>query len=654
MGGYDFRQMIGRPAWYGSHGAGGWAGAGEANPRIVLHELSHSWWGAFPVEGRPDLTWERVDGAISSALSQFHADVERFLRQPPDSFEPLRDRFRNLTNLSRGEYSDLKHFSEAEIVNMTGGNLSLIPPILRKYFSPFLASEGVAADQVVDWPSAIGWFRALPEEDGRIAKEVFGLQHFPQHLYQDVPALAEAALDAHIVSAYQTEERQRLMDFAEQFGLVKGSSSAVYDAADVNRGFSFWRGYLSDKKQLHKLYPDVLGNHRSAAARKLGAAFDFYIGLDDAAPESQAAAVVERLDELVIREFAALLKPRAIVELFSVGAGSDVIDKAISERAEKLAEIARRVDEIAAAARAGEAEGAARLEDYLDSLSDDTLRSDLNITVDLIREMDRDVASRIFPLLSDAALRRLLAVKPDQARAPEIGEARLLAAVGVTVDASAKSITSGARLLTENSSGNFTIDRSYDEAVFDVIETLAASDPAAAIAALGESGMRLRPWIHRRTQGALEMIRREMNLAAGLLAAASGPRETPEGLLHDLIDHDPEIAAALLVEMENQGVENIAQRTLMTLAFDAYWTDWGGVVGVDPALDGRFLVELTRLRGADWVENRFRQGVRQVRIDIEANESDPQFIAQLRRTLTEALGSSHPSMASDLLSLTNN
>ena len=150
------------------------------------------------------------------------------------------------------------------------------------------------------------------------------------------------------------------------------------------------------------------------------------------------------------------------------------------------------------------------------------------------------------------------------------------------------------------------------------------------------------------------MMRREPGLAAGLLAAASGPRETPAGLLHELIDHDPEVAAALLVEMENQGVENIVQRTLMTLAFDAYWSDWGGVVGVDPALDARFLVELTRLRGADWVESRFRQGVQQVRIDIEASETDPQFIAQLRRTLTEALGSSHPSMASDLLSLIDN
>ena len=317
MDGYDFRQMVGRPAWYGSHGAAGWAGAGEANPRIVLHELGHSWWGAFPVEGRPDLTWERVDGEISAALSQFHADVERFLRQPPDSFEPLRDRFRNMPNLSRGDYPDLKHFSEADMVNMTGGILPLIPPILRKYFSPFLAPEGVASSQVVDWPSAIGWYRALPEEDSRIAKEVFGLQHFPLDLYEDVPELSEAALDPHVVSAFQAEERQRLLDFADQFDLIKASSSAVYDAANVNRGFSFWRGYLADKKRLHMSYPDVLGNHPSAAARELGVAFDFYLGLEDATPEAQVGAVAERLHEPTIREFAVLLKPRAIVALFS-------------------------------------------------------------------------------------------------------------------------------------------------------------------------------------------------------------------------------------------------------------------------------------------------------------------------------------------------
>ncbi len=654
MDGYDFRQMFGRPAWYGSHGAAGWAGAGEADPRIVLHELGHSWWGAFPVEGRPDLTWDRVDGQIPRALSQFHADVEWFLRQPPDSFEPLRDRFRNMPNLSHGDYPDLQHFSEADLVNVTGGNLALIPPVLRKYFSPFLAAEGVASDLAVDWPSAIGWFRGLPEEERRIAREVFGLQHLPHDLYEDVPELSGAELDPHVVSAFQAEERQRLLDFAEQFGLIKQSSSAVYDAANVNRGFSFWRGYLADKKRLHGLYPEVLGDHPSAAARELGKAFDFYLGLDGETAESQVRAAAARLHEPTIREFAVLLKPRAIVQLFADRPGTDVIDRAISERARELAEIARSVDEIVQAARRSDEEGAATLEAYLDSYSDDELRSGLNIAVALIRDTDRDIANRIFPLLSDAALLRILEVKPDQARAAEIGPQRLLEAVGVTSGASVASIASGARRLQENSSGNYAIDRPYNDAVYDVIESLGASDPAAAIAALGVSDMRLRPWIHRRSDEALQMMRLEPGLAAGLLAAVPGPRETPDGLLHETIDHNPEVAAALLVAMEDQGVEDIAARTLMTLAFDAYWTEWGGVVGVDPELDARFLVELARLRGNDWLEDRFRNGVQRVRLEIEAGETDPQFIGQLRRTLTAALGPSHPSMMSRLLAIARN
>ena len=654
MDGYDFRQMYGRPAWYGSHGAAGWAGAGEANPRIVLHELGHSWWGAFPVEGRPDLTWDRKDGEISLALAQFHADVERFLRQPPDSFEPLRDRFRNMPNLSHGDYPDLQHFSEADLVNVTGGNLQLIPPILRKYFSPFLAPEGVASSQIADWPSAIGWFRALPEDHKRIANEVFGLQHLPHDLYGDVPERSGAILDPRVVIAFQEEERQRLRDFAQQFDLIKQSSAAVYDAANVNRGFSFWRGYLTDKKQLHGLYPEVLGGHPSASARELGAAFDFYLGLDDESPAVQVEAVAARLHEPTIRELAVLLKPRAIVELFSDFTGSDVIDRAISERAKELAEIARDIEVIVAAARKSPVEGATTLEEYLSSFSDDELRSGLNLAILLIRDTDREVAKSIIPLLSDAAFLRILSVKPDQARAPEVEPQRLLAAVGVMRGATAESITSGALLLQQNSSGNFAIDRRYNDAVYDVIESLGASDPSAAIAALGVSEMRLRPWIHRRSDDALDMMRQEPGLTAGLLAAVPGPRETPETLLHELIGHNPEVAAALLIEMEDQGVEDIAQRTLMTLAFDAYWTDWGGVVGVDPALDARFLVELTRLRGSDWFEERFRQGVEGVRSDVEAGEADPQFLEQLRRTIAAALGPSHSPMASRLLSLIDN
>ena len=650
MESYDFRQMLGQPAWYGSYGAGGWAGAGEANPRIVMHELSHSSWSAFPVEGRPDLSQD-VPDKLHPILAQLHADIDRFLRQPPDSFEPLRDRFRNMPNLARGSYPDLHHFGEAELINMTGGNLWLLPPILRKYFSAYLANEGVATDQVPDWASAIGWFRSLAADDRRIAEEVFGLQHIPAELYEGLPAPGAATLDRHIVKIFELEEKQRLLDLAEQFDLVKASQFSLVDAAGVDRGFSFWRSYLGDKKRLHQRHPEVLGDHSQAHARQLGDALDFYLSIEGSGPESQAEAVRARSGEPIIHEFAVLLKPRAIGELYSGGVGTEGLEKIISTRAAKLAEMARRVSEIISAGQKSPSSGVALLEIWLAELSDDDIRADLSLGMELLRETDPNVTQNIFPLLSDNTLRRLLTVKPDIARAHEISPERLLAAIGIVPSASAEQIASGAKLLADNTSGNFAIDRPYNRAVYDAIEVLGETEPAKAIAALRQSGMRLLPWIQRGSRGAVAMMRSQPGLTADLFASVPGPRETPEALLHALIGYEPELAAALLMEMEQAGVDNIGQHTLMTIAFDSYWTGLGGGPGVDPANDARFLVELGRLRSAEWLKQTLSLGVRQVRAEIAAGETDPQFIDQLTRTLSQALVPSHNTLADQLLPL---
>ena len=154
--GYDLRQMVGQPGWFGSFGNLSWAGVGQAIPHVVLHELSHSYFGAFPVSGRPDLTWE-PSPEESTALRQYRADLVTFMYQPPDRYEPLRERFRNLPNVSKGAYPDLYHFGEADLLHTTGGNLALIPPILRKYFDRFLT-----AGRFQGWPEAMAWYLGLP------------------------------------------------------------------------------------------------------------------------------------------------------------------------------------------------------------------------------------------------------------------------------------------------------------------------------------------------------------------------------------------------------------------------------------------------------------------------------------------------------------
>ena len=58
LAGLDVRQMRGQPGYFGSRGFRSWTGVGEAKPAQVIHELGHAYWGAFPITGFPELTWD--------------------------------------------------------------------------------------------------------------------------------------------------------------------------------------------------------------------------------------------------------------------------------------------------------------------------------------------------------------------------------------------------------------------------------------------------------------------------------------------------------------------------------------------------------------------------------------------------------------------
>ena len=80
----DLRHLPDEPGFFGSYGFFGWAGVGEAKPIGVMHELGHSYWGGFPVIGRPHLSWERPEeGEIAPALASYHRDILAFMAQPP-------------------------------------------------------------------------------------------------------------------------------------------------------------------------------------------------------------------------------------------------------------------------------------------------------------------------------------------------------------------------------------------------------------------------------------------------------------------------------------------------------------------------------------------------------------------------------------------
>ncbi|MED5207559.1 MAG: hypothetical protein VX895_00350, partial [Chloroflexota bacterium] len=215
----DLRQMKGEPGYFGSYGFSKWAGVGEASPIGVIHELGHSYWGGFPVTGQPNLSWKRtLNNGLSTAMQAYHRDILTFMAQPPDDFELLRQRLRNLPNLSSDNPEPLFHHLEADIPYTTGGSLNLVPPILRKYWDNFLP-----AGRFIDWYEAAGWFQSLSSENVTATGKWLGFEHLDLRQY---PSLEQAEPTEPILAVAKNvldiEERQRLRDLTYQFDLLIG------------------------------------------------------------------------------------------------------------------------------------------------------------------------------------------------------------------------------------------------------------------------------------------------------------------------------------------------------------------------------------------------------------------------------------------------
>ena len=228
----DVRQMRGEPGFFGSYGYKSWTGIGEAKPATIMHELGHAYWGAFPITGVPDLSWDTQQGEeLSPAMRRYHADVLEFMKQPPGPYELLRSRLRNIPELSEKNLDGLVHAVEADIVSMVGGDLDLVPPILRKYWDRLLEPGPWGS-----WYEAVAWFKALDGEHAGLANEYLGFQHLDLRTHESLGrADTDGTLSDLVVDALRQEGRQRLQDFAEQFELLIGDP-------ENEENFDFWRG----------------------------------------------------------------------------------------------------------------------------------------------------------------------------------------------------------------------------------------------------------------------------------------------------------------------------------------------------------------------------------------------------------------------------
>ncbi len=634
---YDLRQMVGQPGWFGSLGYKQWAGVGQAIPQSVIHEVGHSYWGAFPITGLERLSWD-VPGndGISPALQQYRDDLKTFMSQPPDSFEPLRERFRNMPNLSKGDYPDLFHHGEADLIHSVGGNLSLLPPILRKYFDQFL-HEGEHST----WDEAIGWYLGLPTDDRKVADGYFGLTHFPIERYRDLRSGEPTKVSSKIKELLEREEIQRLIDFAQQFDLVKENELSLTDAASVDRGFHFWRDYLRDKLTLHKKFPEALASLGTRRAVQLKSALDTIVKGEELSEEEQVRFYRRRIDDdPSFMDFAVLLPSRVLVDLFGDAdseeeAGS--VEGIVTRFSQKLKRYVKGVDDALEAGRERPEAGAGKLEGFLDNLHEDQRKADLGLIMDLLREADEDTALKVVNAMSDQAILRILREKSSAIMNGIIEPSRLLGTLNVQVQASQEEVVKGISLLLEHSSGNFKIDDPFTLLAYLVIADRGEKDHRDALDVLEQTKIPFLRFVTEHPKVARGILLSDPERTANLVAKVEGYRTTPQGIIHGIIFVDPELAARLVQSMANLGYEDPVVESLIVFAFDAHRLGENPSIKLSLEKDRLFLEHLIDFMGFGWLEDNMKRAVAKYQREVDQQRIDPNFIEEYRNTLGRIL-----------------
>ncbi len=643
--GYDLRQMVGEPGWAGSYGFEYWAGVGEAIPRVLLHELSHSYWGAFPFVDGVELDWKPSGPEQSEGIQLLRADLHEFMTQPMDRYEPLRDRFRNLPNLTSGDYPDLYHFGEADMIYSTGGNLHLIPPILRKFYVDALSEQGVGPREgvsFIDWGDALGWFLGLsndtadsPLSDRRVAEDTFGIQHFPLSRYSGSAAIYRTAthddttlrsISPEIRAVLEAEERQRLIDFADQFQLIKTNHNEGSD-------FSFWNSYLYQMRDLHARYPSVLAE-AGGDGEELATALDGYIEIEGLIPQDQIEWFDENRDLLFASDFAVLLKPRTILGLFKDSDIGEGAQAGLGFKARELAQIVEPIDEITRLAVDDAAAAVEMLDTFILGLDEERLRSDINLIMDLIRGADSERARELPSNLSQSTYARLFEIAPHAVTRSEMPVEKVLASIGVDSNFKSGEFESGLKFYSQHSSGNFALDTRIEKEIYRLVEGLSLEDTARAFSAFEASGMRINPWLE--SEHSVAMMRKSIARTAELIMNVAPPRETPAGLIHALVRINPVLAAGVATHIIDNIDTEFGARILSQMAYDAYWRSKGASFIPEPDDTRVFLKTLIDTYGRSWMDEQTADATALASAREEEGDLEPGFKDNLTSSLVAA------------------
>ena len=619
----DLRQMKGEPGFFGSYGFDQWAGVGEAKPVPTMHELMHSYWGGFPVIGRPELGWQRQDGEdVAPALAAYHQDILAFMAQPPDDYEILRQRLRNLPGVSGENTEPLFHSLEADLPYTTGGDLGLVPPILRKYWGYFLAGGPFHT-----WERAAGWYRSLSHNQRAIADKFLGFQHLDLREYAN--DITYATPDGPLSAAAPTlaeEERQRLTDLAEHFDLLLGD-------AQLEEDFQFWRGYLQDKVALYRTHQAHLDSLTLPRARDIADALKFLSTLHGN-PTSRALLLADRIStQPFLVNFLPAVDNPTLIKLF---ASAPYLPDAPTLQAtasfvERLQRFTAEVDQVLNEGRESPHNGARALESFLAETGLDN-EQDLRLFFDLFHDADPPAAHRVMGAVSKQTVQDLMPTVPVQLRTllwPEI----LLDKLDITANAAEADLRNGINLLIEESSGNYRIDEPFLERLYGVMAERAEESPGETVRVFSETPFPLEGMILLHPAAAAAALSSGLDMAVVLVENSDAVVAPPARIIYLLIAADPHLAGTLLIALEQRGQSEMVAESLAYFAYDKARAERFPQLPISLSQDGAFLNWLLERQGAEWLEAQLAAAVLLYRERVYAEEVAADFPTRYRETL---------------------
>ncbi|MQF48515.1 hypothetical protein FIM08_01220 [SAR202 cluster bacterium AC-647-N09_OGT_505m] len=630
----DLRQMSGQPGWFGSFGYKEWTGVGEANPASIMHELGHAYWGAFSVSGHPDLRWNNHrPRSSSSAMSRYHRDLIIFMGQPPDPYEPLRERLRNLPNVLRGETSPLIHFGEADLVHTVGGNLQLLPPLLRKYYDQYLSPGAFDS-----WYSVLQWYLGLSQEDSLATRAFFGLTHLDLSLYLELEPLEKTTLPLEIRAILDQEEKQKLVDFARQFDIITGVEEVDGDVFSLD--LFFFRSYLRDKLSLYKRHPETLADLEKELpiAADLKRVMEVFLSLDGKSLENRTEILSQHLVEPFFFNFWPLVDNSLLMELYGLGTvvqDTEPLERTTDQAIERLGKTVERASSILSQAKEDISAGAMELEEFIwETLGED--EGDIGLIVELLQAADYETTDAMGRELDEDLVRKLLEETSGTLR-QLLGPEDLLPLLGITPEASVDDMVRGVRDLLEGTSGNFRIDQPYFSTVYEIVARRGEVRPHEALDILRRSGMFPEELIREYPQETVAILSSDLEEAAILIAGVEGHGRNPQGLIHSIISVNPTLASDLVTRLDSLNPLQV-QEALIYFAYDSYRKARLPSLEVSLQKDGAFLLSLADLRGPQWVIERMARVVAIYDGYSKEGAVPPNFLQEYRNTLEEAAG----------------